>query len=66
MEISSKDRETLERLEEELWREETRFDLQRTNSLLLTSLSLDDPGASTKDRISWQYRVKESMLSSTT
>jgi hypothetical protein len=34
MEISSKDRETLERLEEELWREETRFDLQRTNELI--------------------------------
>ncbi|MBW4621284.1 MAG: DUF4440 domain-containing protein [Cyanosarcina radialis HA8281-LM2] len=36
MEISSKDREILERLEEELWREETRFDLQRMNELIAT------------------------------
>jgi hypothetical protein len=35
MEISNKDRETLERrLEEELWREETRFDRQRMSELL--------------------------------
>lgn len=34
MEISSEDRETLERLEEELWREETRFDAQRMNELI--------------------------------
>jgi hypothetical protein len=34
MEISSKDREILERLEEELWREETRFDKQRMNDLI--------------------------------
>jgi hypothetical protein len=34
MEISSKDRETLERLEEELWREETRFDRHRVSELL--------------------------------
>lgn len=36
MEISSKDRETLERLEEELWREDTRFDTQRMNELIAT------------------------------
>jgi hypothetical protein len=34
MKVSSKDRETLERLEEELWREETRFDTQRMNELI--------------------------------
>jgi hypothetical protein len=34
MEISSQDRETLELLEEELWREETRFDTQRMNELI--------------------------------
>lgn len=34
MEISSEDRETLKRLEEELWREETRFDRQRMNELI--------------------------------
>lgn len=34
MEISSEDREILERLEEELWREETRFDTQRMNELI--------------------------------
>jgi hypothetical protein len=34
MEISSQDRETLEHLEEELWREETRFDTQRMNELI--------------------------------
>ena len=34
MEISSEDREILERLEEELWREQTRFDMQRMNKLI--------------------------------
>ena len=34
MEISSQDRETLEHLEEQLWREETRFDTQRMNELI--------------------------------
>lgn len=34
MEINSEDRNTLERLEEELWREETRFDMQRMNELI--------------------------------
>ncbi|NJK69088.1 MAG: GNAT family N-acetyltransferase [Microcoleus sp. SU_5_3] len=34
MEISIEDRETLERLEEELWCEETRYDKQRMNELL--------------------------------
>jgi hypothetical protein len=34
MEISSKDREILERLEEELWYEETRFNIQRMNDLI--------------------------------
>jgi hypothetical protein len=34
MEISSQDRETLQLLEEELWREETRFDTQRMNELI--------------------------------
>jgi hypothetical protein len=34
MEISSKDREDLERLEEELWREETRFDTQHMSELI--------------------------------
>ena len=34
MELSDLDRETLERLEEELWREETRFDMQRMEEVL--------------------------------
>lgn len=34
MEISREDQKTLERLEEELWREETRFDTQRMNELI--------------------------------
>jgi hypothetical protein len=34
MEISSADRETLERLEQELWRQETRLDKQRMNELI--------------------------------
>jgi hypothetical protein len=34
MEINNEDREILERLEDELWREETRFDLQRMNELI--------------------------------
>jgi hypothetical protein len=34
MEINSEDRNTLERLEEELWREETRFDIQRMDELI--------------------------------
>lgn len=34
MKISSKDREILRRLEEELWREETRFDTLRMNELM--------------------------------
>jgi hypothetical protein len=34
MEISNEDRETLECLESELWREETRFDTQRMNKLI--------------------------------
>ncbi len=34
MQLSRQDRETLERLEEELWREETRFDLHRMNELI--------------------------------
>lgn len=34
MQISREDQETLERLEEELWREETRFDTQRMNELI--------------------------------
>jgi hypothetical protein len=34
MEISSEDREILERLEEELWREQTRFDTQRMGELI--------------------------------
>jgi hypothetical protein len=34
MELSRDDREALERLEEELWREQTRFDLARMNQLL--------------------------------
>jgi hypothetical protein len=31
MEINSEDKEILERLESELWREETRFNIQRMN-----------------------------------
>jgi hypothetical protein len=34
MKINSEDRNTLERLEEELWREETRFDMQRMDELI--------------------------------
>jgi hypothetical protein len=34
VELSRADRELLERLEEELWREETRFDRQRMEQLL--------------------------------
>lgn len=34
MKLSDHDRVVLERLEEELWREETRFDLQRMDELL--------------------------------
>jgi hypothetical protein len=34
MQISSEDREVLERLEEELWREQTRFDSQRMSELI--------------------------------
>jgi hypothetical protein len=34
MEISSEDRATLERLEQELWREETYLDLPRVNELI--------------------------------
>lgn len=34
MEIGSEDRETLRHLEEELWREETRFDSVRMNELI--------------------------------
>ncbi|WP_168494704.1 DUF4440 domain-containing protein [Anabaena sp. UHCC 0204] len=34
MEICSADREILERLEEELWRKETRFNMQRMNELI--------------------------------
>ncbi|MBD2356109.1 DUF4440 domain-containing protein [Tolypothrix sp. FACHB-123] len=34
MKISREDQETLERLEEELWREETRFDMERMNELI--------------------------------
>lgn len=34
MEISSADRETLEHLEQELWRQETRLDKQRMNELI--------------------------------
>jgi hypothetical protein len=36
MEISSEDREILERLEEELWSEQTRFDTQRIGETHLT------------------------------
>jgi hypothetical protein len=34
MEISKQDRDTLERLEEELWREETRFDQRRMTEII--------------------------------
>lgn len=34
MELSKQDRAALERLEEDLWREETRFDLKRMNEIL--------------------------------
>jgi hypothetical protein len=34
MKISSEDRKNLERQEEELWCEETRFDTQRMNELI--------------------------------
>lgn len=34
MQINSDDRETLKSLEEELWREETRFDTQRINEII--------------------------------
>jgi hypothetical protein len=34
MTLSQRDRDTLERLEEELWREETRFDIGRMEELL--------------------------------
>lgn len=34
MEISSKDRETLEQQEQELWREETRINTERMNELI--------------------------------
>jgi len=34
MELSEQDRIALERLEEELWREETRFDLKRMNEII--------------------------------
>ncbi len=34
MELSEHDRRTLERLEEELWREETRFDRQRMEEMI--------------------------------
>ena len=34
MELSGHDRDIPERLEEELWREETRFDIQRMEDVL--------------------------------
>ena len=34
MELSKQDRAALERLEEDLWREETRFDLKRMNEII--------------------------------
>jgi hypothetical protein len=34
MELSEKDRKMLQRLEEELWREDTRFDMDRMNDLI--------------------------------
>jgi len=34
MELSRQDRDTLERLEEELWREETRFDVERMREVI--------------------------------
>jgi hypothetical protein len=34
VELSKQERETLERLEEELWREETRFDIVRMNEVI--------------------------------
>ena len=34
MTLSQRDRDTLERLEEELWREDTRFDIGRMEELL--------------------------------
>ena len=34
MELSKQDRDTLERLEEELWREETRFDKKRMSEVI--------------------------------
>ena len=34
MELSKEDRDTLERLEEELWREETRFDKKRMSEVI--------------------------------
>jgi hypothetical protein len=34
MDLSKLDRDALERLEEELWREETRFDIRRMNELI--------------------------------
>ncbi len=35
MELSKRDRDTLERLEEELWREETRFDIERMKQVIV-------------------------------
>ena len=38
MELSRLDREALERLEEELWREESRFELRRLNEVMSPDL----------------------------
>jgi hypothetical protein len=39
MKINSEDRNTLERLEEKLWREKTRFDIQRMDELIAPDFS---------------------------
>jgi hypothetical protein len=51
MTLSQRDRDMLERLEEELWREETRFDIGRMEALLALDFSSSAArAASTGDR----------------
>ena len=63
MRLSQRDRDTLERLEEELWREDTRFDIGRMEGCSRpTSSSLADPAASTGERTRWRFRADPSTL----
>ena len=50
MELSDHDCEILKRLEEELWREETRFDIRRMDEVLAEDFfEFDGPVASTEE-----------------